>query len=96
MSGGKNILAGKKGREAPDFICGHTRILAINSIVHPHRMVNGHVPQFSSDSNLGNVYGRVNQNGVGHLDNSLDYTFSDAVLMSSNSSNSADLLVLFN
>ena len=96
MSGGKNILAGKKGREAPDFICGHTRILTINSIVHPHRVVNVHGPQFSGDSTLGNVYEIVNRNGVGHLDNSLDYTFSDAILMSSNSSNSADLLVLFN
>ena len=96
MAGGQNILSEKKGRAHPELICGHTRILARNSIVHPHHVVNCHGPQFSSDSTLGTAYGRVNHHDVGHLDNRLDYTFGEAVLIISNRFNKADVLVLFN
>ena len=96
MSGGHNILSMKKGGEAPDIICGKTIILAMHLLVHPHRVVNGHGPQFRSDSTLVTAHGRVNQNGTGHLDNCLDSMFSNAVLMSRTSSTKADVLVLFN
>ena len=96
MAVGQNIPAGKKGRAATEFICEHTRILARHSIVHTHRVVNGHAQKFRSDSTLGTAHVRVNQHGAGHQDNRLDYTFSDAVLMSSTRSTKADVLLLFN
>ena len=96
MSVGQNILAGNKGIVAPEFICGHNRILVGHSIIQPNCVVNGHGPQFSSDSTLGTAYGRVNHHDVGHLDNRLDYTFGEAVLIISNRFNKADVLVLFN
>ena len=96
MAGGKNILAGNKVRQAPEFICGHIRILEMHLIVQTHHMVNLHMPQFSSDSTLGTAHDRVNQHGAGHSDDRLDSTFGDAVLMSRTSSTKADVLVLFN
>ena len=96
MAGGQNIPSGKKGRSAPEFICVHTIILARHYILHPHCVVNGHRPQFISDSNLGTAHVRVNQHGAGHLVKCLDSTFGDAFLMSSTISTKEDLLVLFN
>ena len=96
MEGVQNLLSGKKGRAAPEFICGQTIILARHSILQPHLVVNSHGPQFRSDSTLVTAHGRVNQNGTGHLDNCLDSMFSNAVLMSRTSSTKADVLVLFN
>ena len=96
MAGGQNILSGNKVIAAPDFICGHTIILVSRYILQPHRVVNVHGPQFSSDSTLGTVYNRMNQHGAFHLDDCLYSTFGDAVLMSITSSTKADVLVLFN
>ena len=96
MACGNNLLAGKKGREASEFICGHTRIVVMYLIVHTHHMVNGHGPQFISDSTLGIAQDRVNKHGAGNLGNRLDSTSGDAVLTSSTRSTKADVLVLFN
>ena len=96
MTGGKNILSGKKGRAAPDFTCGHTRILARHSSVQPHCVVNVHGPQSSSDITLGTAHGRVNQRGAGNLDKCLDSTFGEAILMSSTSSTKVTVLFIFN
>ena len=96
MSGGQNLLDGKKGISAPEFICGHTRIFARRFILQTHRVVNFHGPQFSSDSTLGTECGRVNQHGAGHSGNRLDSTFVDAILMSRTRSTKVDLLVLLN
>ena len=96
MTGGQNIISGKKGRAATEFICGHTRILARHSILQPHRIVNVHGLQSSSDITLGTAHGRLNQGGAGNLDNCLDSTFGDAVLMSSTSSTKVTVLVIFN
>ena len=96
MAGGLNLLDGKKVGSDSEFICGHTRILEIYLILHPHRMFNYHRPQFSSDSTLGNTHGRMNQYGAVHLYNRLDSTFGDAFLVISTISTKADVLVLFN
>ena len=96
MAGGNNLLPGKKERSAPEFICGHTRILWSNLILHPHRVFNGHGPQFSSNSTLGTAYDRANQHGAGSLDNRLYSTFSNSVLMISTSFTEAYVLVLLN
>ena len=96
MSGGRNNLAGKKGRAAPEFICGKTRILARHSIVQTHRVVNCHGPQFISDSTLGTVHDRVNHYGADHAYNHLDSKFGYAVLIISTRSTKVDVLVLFN
>ena len=96
MTGGQNLLDGKKGISAPEFICGHTRILVMHSIVQPHRVVNGYLPQFSSDSTLETAQDRVNYNGAVHLDKRLDSMFGDAFLISSTSSTKSEVLVLLN
>ena len=96
MSGGHNILSMKKGGEAPDIICGKTIILAMHLLVHPHRVVNGHGPQFSSDSTFGNARGRVNHHVAGHSEYRLYSTFGNAVLVIITGSTKADVLVLFN
>ena len=96
MEGGQNLLDRKKGRAAPEFICGQTIILSRHSIIQLHRVVNCHGKQFNSDSTLGTAHGIVNQYGAGHSDNRLDSTFGAAILMSGTSSTKADVLVLFN
>ena len=96
MAGGLNLLDGKKGGSDPEFICGHTRILGIHLIVHPHRLFNYHRPQLSSDITLGNAHGRMNRYGAVHLCNRLYYTFGNAVLVISTISTKADVLFLFN
>ena len=96
MASGQNLLAGKKGRAAPELICGQTRILARYLIVQPHHVVNGRSTQFSSDRTLGTAYVRVNQHGTVHLNNRLDYKFGDAVFMSRTRSTKSGVLILFN
>ena len=80
----------------PEFICGHTRILARNLIVQPQRVVNGHGLQFRSDSTLGTVHVRMNQHGEGHFYNLLDSTFGDDVMMSSTISTKVDFWSFLN
>ena len=96
MASGQNLLAGKKVRAAPEFICGHTIIFARRFILQTHRVVNFHGPHFSSDSTLGAECVIVNQHGAGHSGNRLDSTFVDAILMSRTRSTKVDLLVLLN
>ena len=79
MAGGQNILAGKKVRAAPEFMCGHTIILLRHSILQPHRVVNDHGPQFRRVITLGNVHDRMNQRCAGHLDDLLESKFGDAL-----------------
>ena len=96
MAGVQNILADQKGKAHPEFICLYTIVLMRHSIVHPNHVVNGHRPHFNSDSTLGTSHGRLNQHGAGHLNNCLDFTFRNTVLISSTSSAKANVLVLFN
>ena len=96
MVRGQNLLSGKKVGAAPEFVCGHIRIFVRHLIAQTNCVVNGHGPQFSSDSTLGTAYIKMNQYGADHLDNRLDSTFGDAVLMSSTRSTKSDTLVLLN
>ena len=95
MAGGNNLLSGKKSRSATYFICRPTRILARHLIVNPHCVFNWHGTQFISNITLGTSHARVNQHGAGTLDNRLDSTFGDAVMMSNTRSTKVDVLVLF-
>ena len=96
MVDGQNLLSGKKVGAATEFVCVNTRIFVRHLIAQTNCVVNGHGPQFSSDSTPGTAHGKTNQHGAGHSDNRMDSSFRDAVMMSSTSSIKVDILVLFN
>ena len=96
MASGQNLLAGKKRSSAPEFICGQARILANYYIVQPHHMVNCYGPKFNSGGTMGTIHVIVSQHGAYNLDDHLDFTFGNVLLMSRTSATKANVLVLFN